>query len=79
MNLETIRDYVKSEILADPSLEIGPDDDLLLTGTLDSLGVARLVQHIESETGMTVPPEDVTLENFRSLTQITAYVRTRRE
>ncbi len=41
--------------------------------------VMRLVQHLEDETGLAIPPEDVTLENFRSMRQIDAYLTGRRE
>ena len=78
MNIEQIRTFIRIDILNDESVEIGLEDDLLLSETLDSLGVTRLVGYIEREGGIEVPAEDVTLENFGSLAQIEAYLATRR-
>ena len=77
MNTDAIRTFIQTEILNDPSFEIAVDQDLLLSQTLDSLGVTRLVQHIETQSGVEIPPEDVTLENFQSLQAIEAYLTAR--
>lgn len=74
MTIDQLRDYIRGELLGDPDAEIAPDQDLLLSEMLDSMGVTRLVAHIESEIGREVPPEDVTLENFQSLAAIAAYL-----
>jgi len=74
MNIDTLHTYITTEILNDAQLAIGADDDLLLMGILDSLGVMRLIAHIDDTLGIDVPPEDVTLENFGSLRQIEAYL-----
>lgn len=78
MNIDSIRQYIRTEILNDPEIAIGPDDDLLLNGLIDSLGVTRLVVYLEAETKLTIPPEDVTLENFSSLSSIDDYLKSRR-
>jgi acyl carrier protein len=78
MSIDAIRRYLQTEILSEPAARIDDDEDLLLSGTLDSLRVMRLVQHLEGATGIVVPPEDVTLENFSSLRRIDAYLDRRR-
>ena len=55
-------------------IELTRDDELLLEGYIDSLGIIRLVAFMEEEFGMPVPPEDVTIENFRSVAVIAEYV-----
>ena len=77
MNADAIRHFIQNEILNDATIEIGADQDLLLNGTLDSLGVMRLVNFIETEAELQIPPEDVTLENFQSLETISNYLATR--
>jgi acyl carrier protein len=79
MSIDAIRRYIQTELLNDPAAPIDADEDLLLSGTLDSLRVMRLAQHLEDETGMGVPPEDLTLENFQSLRRIDEYLTRRRE
>ncbi|MFT6111073.1 MAG: acyl carrier protein [Planctomycetota bacterium] len=74
MSIDEIRKYIQLELLLDETALIEDDQDLLLSDTLDSLSVTRLVQHLESELSLTIPPEDVTLENFQSLSAIHAYL-----
>ena len=78
MSIDDIRAYIQDRILMDPELSLGPDDDLLLSNVLDSLRVMLLISHLEESSGLTIPPEDVTLENFQSLRQIHAYLDQRR-
>lgn len=78
MTTDEIRTYILTEILGEPDGTLADDEDLLLSETLDSLSVTRLVQHIEERTGITVPPEDVTLDNFATLTAIAGYVAGRK-
>jgi acyl carrier protein len=77
MSIDTIRRYIQDEILNDPAMEIEPDQDLLLSEALNSLGVMRLVAYIEGEFDIEVPPEDVTIDHFATLNLISAYVTAR--
>lgn len=77
MTIDELRTYILTEILDEPNGSLGDDEDLLLSDTLDSLSVTRLVQHIEARSGLEIPPEDVTLENFATLSAMAAYVRGR--
>lgn len=78
VNTDAIRHFIQIEILDDEDAVIEYDDDLLLNQVLDSLGVMRLVAHIEEAEGMIIPAEDVTIENFSSLRLIDAYLSRRR-
>lgn len=71
---DILRTYITTDILEDDSIQIGDDDDLLLTGLLDSLGVVMLTTHLLDDYEIDVPPEDVTLENFRTLRSIETYL-----
>jgi acyl carrier protein len=53
---------------------IGPDDDLLAGGIIDSLGVTQLVAFLEERHGIRVGDADLTPENFRTLSAIEAFV-----
>ncbi len=77
MTIDTIRRYIQDEILNDAAMEIEPDQDLLLSEALNSLGVMRLVAYIEGEFDIDVPPEDVTIEHFATLNLIADYVASR--
>lgn len=75
MSIEALAEFIRIELLDDENQRIGPDDDLLLSELLNSLSVTRLVQHIEEQEGIVIPPEDVTLEHFRTLSAIQAYLQ----
>jgi acyl carrier protein len=75
---DALRQFIVNDLLLGQVAEIKDDDDLLLSGLMDSLGVVRLIAFIESELHLTVPPEDVVLENFQTLAAITAYLQNRK-
>lgn len=75
--LDAIREHIQLDILNDPQQTIQDDQDLLLSGMLDSLGVIRLVAWLEKQCTITVPAEDVLVEHFGSLLQIQAYLQQR--
>ncbi len=61
-----------SEDFSDDELDV--HDDLLGNGLLDSLGMMRLIQFIETEFNITIPPEDMTIENFMTVLYICNYI-----
>ena len=65
--------FVQDEVCA-PGIDLTLDTDLLLTGAVDSLGVIRITQWIEDETGIDVDPGDVTLENFQTIDRMLVYI-----
>ena len=72
---EKITRFIVNELLS--GMDIGEQDDLLLSGLVDSIGVMRLVAFIEQETSLRVPPEDVTIEHFVNIEAITRYLEAR--
>lgn len=79
MNIDDIRRFIQIELLDDETIGIEDDTDLLLAGILDSHSVMRVAAYIEDLQGVTIPPEDVTTDNFSSLRQIGSYVAARVE
>jgi len=76
-NLPALRDYISTELLNDPETYIETDDDLLISGLLDSLNAIQLAKKIEQTCNFTIPPEDMIVENFGSLRKINAYIESR--
>jgi acyl carrier protein len=77
MNIQgAIKQYLITELLNDHK-NLGIDDNLLIGGLVDSLGIMRLVSYIEQNFSIRVPPEDVTIENFRSIRVIAEYTENR--
>lgn len=73
---QTIARFIATQLL-DGERDVGFDDEIVLDGTIDSLGVTRLIDHLEREFGIAIPPQDVTIENFRSIATMADYVISR--
>ena len=71
---ERLARYIAVDVLNQPDLVIGEDEDLLSSGLLDSLSVMSLIHFIEQEHSIDIPAEDVTIEHFVSLRAIDAYL-----
>jgi methoxymalonate biosynthesis acyl carrier protein len=72
----TIREYLTTELL-EGSAQLGDDTPLLKTELIDSMGVLTLVGFLEDEYGITISADDVSADNFESLTTITALVESK--
>jgi acyl carrier protein len=55
---------------------VSATDDLLLSGLLDSLAVMSLVAFLEKEGNVQIPAQDLTIENFASVKDISTYLST---
>ena len=72
-----IETYIKTELVNEPIDHIEPEEDLLGTGLVDSLGMMRLIGFIEKEFGIPIGPEDMTVEHFGTLQNIDAYLKSK--
>jgi methoxymalonate biosynthesis acyl carrier protein len=60
-------------------VEVGsPEEDLLVGGVLDSLTLIQLLMHLEERFKITIPLEDLEIENIRSIRSIVQLVEDRR-
>ena len=75
--ISAIRRCILTDILNDPERDLTAEQDLLLSGILDSMSVLRLIAWLESECQITIPAQDVIVEHFGSINQIRRYLDTR--
>lgn len=68
--------FIEAELLDGDA--ITSDTELLISGMLDSLAVMSLVAFVEKAFSISVPFEDVLIENFSTIDTMTAYVEARR-
>jgi len=73
---QTIAHFIGAQLL-EGSREVGVDDEVVLDGTIDSLGVTRLIDYLEKEFHVTIAAQDVTIENFLSASTMAAVVEAR--
>ena len=72
---EALKRYLTQDLLSDhKNLNLSVDDNLLIGGLVDSLGIMQLISFIEQNFNIRVPPEDVTIEHFRSIRVIAEYI-----
>lgn len=74
---ERIIEILKVNILQEDDLEIGIEEDLLTTGTLDSMALIRLVAAIEDTFEIKIQPTDLVIENFMNIKAMETYLLTR--
>lgn len=74
-----MRDKIRSIVIENllNGKEVSGDQDLLISGIIDSLGVMRLVRLLEAEFDIKIPAEDVVIEHFGSIDMLTAYLEAR--
>ena len=67
--------YVEENFLyLKPDVEVGPKDDLLALGVIDSLGFIELVEEVQARYSVDVADVEVTEQNFGSIDAIVDYV-----
>jgi len=71
---ERIVEYIKSNISNENLENLSLQDDLLGNGIIDSMGMMKLIDFIEKESKISIPPEDMTVENFMTIECILDYL-----
>jgi len=74
---ETIIAFIEQNLINGDEIAIGPDDDLLSSGVLDSLSAMKLIGFIEETYQLKVAPEDMVIENFMDVNSMLAYINTK--
>jgi acyl carrier protein len=73
---EAITTYLRDEVLdGRTDVELTPTTHLVEEEIIDSLGIFRLVSFLEDHFGLEIDPEDVTFDNFTTITTIEAFVQ----
>ena len=57
--------------------KLGPDDSLLESGIIDSLGTLDVVLHLESEYGFEMEDDDMLADHFETVNSIANFVRSK--
>jgi acyl carrier protein len=58
---------------------IGPDEDLLEQGIIDSLGLMKLIDIMEKTFGISISDEEIAPDNFQTLTSMVKLVERHRQ
>jgi methoxymalonate biosynthesis acyl carrier protein len=69
--LQIVRDYIHGHL---GNVTVADDEDLFKGGYLNSLFAVQIVVWLEKRFGIAVRGSDLTLDNFRSIKDIAAFV-----
>jgi len=72
---QQIREFIQRELYFAEDNLLKDDASFLETGVVDSMGVMELVAFVQSQFGLSVPPEDLVVANFDSVTKLAGYIR----
>ena len=74
--MEDLEKYLLSEMAVDRDKKsLASDEDLLEQGIIDSLGIMKLILHMESAFGIKINDDDVVPENFQHLNSMVRFVQ----
>ncbi|WP_235299319.1 acyl carrier protein [Portibacter marinus] len=70
-----IIDFIQETLLGGiQGVTIEEEDDLLSTGFIESMGMMQLINFVEEHYQVNVTPQDMTIENFRTVRAIEDYI-----
>jgi len=75
--LKEIHDFVVTEFASDRG-SLAPDENLLVQGIVDSMGLLRLLTFLEQRFGFEATDTDMVPENFSTLERIRDFVERRK-
>ncbi|MFW2543792.1 acyl carrier protein [Primorskyibacter sp. 2E107] len=71
MSYPALRTFIAEEFAVDiPAAQLTDDLDLIDTGIVDSLGVLKLIAFLEGEFELTITPDELDADLYRTIGQI---------
>jgi acyl carrier protein len=62
--------FIQENLMRDTTTAVAPEDSLIDSGVLTSMGLIRLVSFIETRAGVRIPDGMITPDNFETVTAI---------
>lgn len=72
--VEVVRKFIVQKFPLARRRSVSDDDNLLETGVIDSLGVLEIVTFLQEEFSLEVQDDDLTPENFQSISSVARFV-----
>jgi acyl carrier protein len=70
--IDRVRDFITSRV---PNVALGDDQDIFALGFANSLFTMELVMFVEREFGLEIPNDELSMDNFRSVSAISHMVQ----
>jgi len=71
---ETLRNYIKKELIRDPKYNLGDTEGIITGGLIDSFSLAEFAVFVESEFNVYIPDSDLTVTKMNTLDQMVTRV-----
>lgn len=73
---EELEKFILNELAVDQDRQsIEPDEDLIMQGIIDSMGVIKLSTFMEEKFGIKISDMDMVPENFQNIESLTKFVK----
>ena len=69
-----VQEFLMSNFIFDPSVQLGPDDSLLESDIVDSTGVLEVLMWLETTYGIKVEDSEVLPENLDSVRNMASFI-----
>ena len=74
-NTDPIMEFIKNQLVREKTMKnIGRGDDLIESGIIDSLGILKLLEFLESKYSIHISDEELIPENFESIESIESFI-----
>ena len=78
--IDELKNFLFSEIVVDQNIEsLSPDDDLIMRGIIDSLGIMKLVTYLEETFSIIVSDDDIVPENFQTIEKLEKLIERKKQ
>jgi len=68
-------EFIKNQLVREKTMKnIGRGDDLIESGVIDSLGILKLLEFLESKFSINISDEELIPENFESIESIESFI-----
>jgi acyl carrier protein len=71
---EKLRTFIVTELIRDPSYQLGNDEEIITKGLMDSFALAELGVYVEDQYDVYIPDPDLTVAKMNTLDQMVARV-----
>ncbi len=70
-------EFIEQELVGE-DIDLTEESDLLGGGIIDSLGIMRLISHIETQYEIKIPADEMVIENFMTVAAINTYLTSKK-
>ena len=78
--IKELENFLLTEIVVDQNIESIPsDEDLIMRGIIDSLGIMKLVEYLEDAFRIKISDNDLIPENFQTIEKLENLIEMKRK